>query len=64
LITAIAAAKPAKVLAIGLTWRDLVSSVTAAAMVLAYVSFMYRTSPPLPPWNGNRVGQAGLAKHC
>jgi lipid-binding SYLF domain-containing protein len=37
----VAVAKPAKVLAMGLTWRDLVSSVTAAAMVLAYVPFMY-----------------------
>ena len=32
----------------GLTWRDLVSSVTAVVMVLAYALFMYRSSlPPL-----------------
>jgi hypothetical protein len=32
----LAAAMAAEVLAMGLTWRDLVSSVTALAMVLAY----------------------------
>jgi len=31
----------------GLTWRDLVSSVTAVVMVLAYASFLYRTGVPL-----------------
>ncbi len=31
----------------GLTWRDLVSSVTALVMILAYVSFAYGTSLPL-----------------
>jgi hypothetical protein len=35
------------VLAMGLTWRDLVSSVTAVVMVLAYASFMYETGLPL-----------------
>jgi hypothetical protein len=31
----------------GLTWRDLVSSVTAVAMVFAYVSLKYATGLPL-----------------
>jgi hypothetical protein len=32
-----------EVLAMGLTWRDLVSSVTVLAMILAYVTFDYGT---------------------
>jgi hypothetical protein len=31
----------------GLTWRDLVSSVTAVVMVFAYVSLLYRAGPSL-----------------
>ncbi len=31
----------------GLTWRDLVSSVTALVMILAYASFAYGTRLPL-----------------
>lgn len=31
----------------GLTWRDLVSSVTALAMILAYVSFEFGSGLPL-----------------
>lgn len=33
-----------EVLAMGLTWRDLVSSVTVLVMILAYASFEYGTS--------------------
>jgi hypothetical protein len=33
-----------EVLAMGLTWRDLVSSVTVVVMILAYASFEYGTS--------------------
>lgn len=32
-----------EVLAMGLTWRDLASSVTALAMILAYASFEFRS---------------------
>jgi hypothetical protein len=32
-----------EVLAMGLTWRDLVSSITALAMILAYIAFEYGT---------------------
>jgi hypothetical protein len=47
----------AEVLAMGLTWRDLVSSVTALAMVLAYASFMYGTRLPLlsSAWGASAV---------
>jgi hypothetical protein len=31
----------------GLTWRDLVSSVIAVVMIFGYVSLLYRTNPPL-----------------
>jgi hypothetical protein len=36
-----------EVLAMGLTWRDLASSVTVVAMILAYTSFEIRSGPPL-----------------
>jgi hypothetical protein len=36
-----------EVLAMGLTWRDLVSSVAAMAMILAYASFELRYGLPL-----------------
>lgn len=36
-----------EVLAMGLTWRDLVSSAAVVAMVLAWVSFQYRSGLPL-----------------
>jgi hypothetical protein len=53
----LAAAIPAEVLAMGLTWRDLVSSVTALAMVLAYASFAYGTHIPLlsSAWSASAV---------
>jgi hypothetical protein len=35
-----------EVLAIGLTWKDLVSSVTVLVMLLAYTAFQYGTTPP------------------
>ena len=41
----------------GLTWRDLVSSVTALAMVLAYATFAYGTHIPLlsSAWSASAV---------
>jgi hypothetical protein len=53
----LAAAMAAEVLAMGLTWRDLVSSVAAIAMVLAYVSFAYGTRIPLlsSAWSASAV---------
>ena len=41
----------------GLTWRDLVSSATALAMVLAYVTFAYGTRLPLlsSAWGASAV---------
>src|SRR6516165_620362 len=41
----------------GLTWRDLVSSVTALAMVLAYATFAYGTTIPLlsSAWSASAV---------
>jgi hypothetical protein len=52
-----ATAMPAEVLAMGLTWRDLVSSVTALAMVLAYASFAFGTRLPLlsSAWGASAV---------
>ena len=42
---------------IGLTWRDLVSSATVAAMVIAYTLFIYRTRLLLlsSPWAASAV---------
>jgi len=47
----------AEVLAMGLTWRDLVSSATALAMVLAYATFAYGTRLPLlsSAWGASAV---------
>jgi hypothetical protein len=36
-----------EVLAMGLTWRDLASSVTVVAMILAYTTFEFGSSLPL-----------------
>jgi hypothetical protein len=48
LVAAVVAAVPREVvLAMGLTWRDLVSAVTVAVMILAYASFQYGTRLPL-----------------
>ena len=46
-----------KVLAMGLTWRDMVSAITAVLMVLAYVSLLYRTGWPLltSAWEASAV---------
>jgi hypothetical protein len=47
----------AEVLAMGLTWRDLVSSATALTMVLAYATFAYGTRLPLlsSAWGASAV---------
>ena len=57
MLIALAAAIAAEVLAMGLTWRDLVSSVTALAMVLAYATFAYGTTIPLlsSAWSASAV---------
>jgi hypothetical protein len=49
----------------GLTWRDLVSSVTALVMVLAYAEFVYGTSIPLlsSAWAASAV-ELALAAIC
>jgi len=49
----------------GLTWRDLVSGVTALAMVLAYASFAYGTHLPLlsSAWSASAV-ELALAVFC
>jgi hypothetical protein len=53
----LAAAMAAEVLAMGLTWRDLVSSATALAMVLAYALFASGTRLPLlsSAWGASAV---------
>jgi len=57
LLIALAAAMAAEVVAMGLTWRDLVSGVTALAMVLAYATFAYGTHIPLlsSAWSASAV---------
>ena len=49
----------------GLTWRDLVSSVTAVVMVLAYATFAYGTKMPLlsRAWSASAV-ELALATIC
>ena len=49
----------------GLTWRDLVSSVAALLMVLAYAEFAYGTSIPLlsSAWSASAV-ELALAIIC
>jgi hypothetical protein len=42
-----AAPTPQEVWAMGLTWRDLVSSAALVAMILAYASYMYQVHLPL-----------------
>jgi hypothetical protein len=46
-----------EVLAMGLTWRDLVSSVTIVVMLVAYNSFFWGTHLPLlsSPWAASAV---------
>jgi hypothetical protein len=53
----VAAASLRKVLAMELTWRDGVSSVTAVVMVLAFMAFLYGAGPPLlaNAWAGGAV---------
>jgi hypothetical protein len=47
----------AEVMAMGLTWRDLVSSVTAMVMVIAYATFAYGSTLPLlsTAWGASAV---------
>jgi hypothetical protein len=46
-----------EVLAMGLTWRDLVSSLAVLAMILAYVAFEFRSRVPLlsSAWGASAV---------
>jgi len=47
LVAAVVAPTPREVLAMGLTWRDLVSSATILVMILSYTLFIFGAGPQL-----------------
>jgi hypothetical protein len=57
LVAVVAAPMPWEVLAMGLTWKDLVSSVTILVMILAYTALLYGTALPLlsSAWTASAV---------